>query len=355
MPTDTSNGHTTTVALCGAGMIAGAHAVAAREVGATVVAVASRTEVSRTKLASDLGARPVEYARLPAGADIVVVATPPAQHFEHAVHALERGAAVLLEKPLVITLNEADRLVDLARRHGERLLYAENLAYAPIIHSLIARVARVVDSGTTVDHLQLRTIQPLPTWGNFTSPEWGGGALYDLGIHPLALAVLIGRAARAGEIVSVEARLRGDTTDTHADVTLTFESGLRGSVVSSWEGGEVPCWDIQVSSASDVLRAELLPTMSLEHNGEALPLPRTAAVVPMIENFGYVGQMREFVGDLANRRAPFMDAAFGRWMMEIVCACYVSAARDGSSIPVPSGCDRTRTPLQLWKTSPPSR
>lgn len=332
-------------------MIAGAHALAAREAGASVVAVASRTEQSRSKLAGDLGAHAVDYARLPAGADIVVVATPPAQHFDHACHALERGAAVLLEKPLVLTLNEADRLVDLAHRHGDRLLYAENLAYAPIIHSLIARVARIVADGSPVDHLQLRTIQSLPTWGNFTSPEWGGGALYDLGIHPVAVAVLIGRAARAGEVVAVEARLRGDATDTHAEVTLVFESGLRGSVISSWEGGEVPSWDIEVSSANHVVRAELLPSLSLEHNGDPIALPRPTAAVPMIENFGYTGQMRAFIDDLENRRTPFMDAAFGRWMMEIVCACYVSAAHDGSSTPVPSGCDRTRTPLQLWKTS----
>lgn len=330
-------------------MIAGAHALAAREAGATVVAVASRSEASRAKLASDLGAHAVDYSRLPAGADIVVVATPPAQHFEHTVHALERGAAVLLEKPLVLTLNEADRLVDLAHRHGDRLLYAENLAYAPIVHSLIARVARVAETGAAIDHLQVRTIQPLPTWGNFTSPEWGGGALYDLGIHPLALAVLLGRVARAGEVVAVETRLRGDTTDTHADVTLTFESGLRGSVISSWEGGDVPCWDVQVSSANDVLRAELLPALSLEHNGEPVQLPRTTAAIPMIENFGYIAQMREFIDDLANRRTPFMDATFGRWMMEIVCACYTSAATEGTTTPVPSGCDRNRTPLQLWK------
>lgn len=351
MSVDATTGGRTTVALCGAGMIAGAHALAARESGAMVVAVASRTEQSRTKLAADLGAHPVDYSRLPAGADIVVVATPPAQHFEHARHALERGAAVMLEKPLVITLNEADRLVDLARRHGDRLLYAENLAYAPVIHSLVARVARVVEAGTTIDHLQIRTIQSLPTWGNFTSPEWGGGALYDLGIHPLALAVLIGRAARAGEVTAVEARLRGEVTDTHAEVTLTFESGLRGTVVASWEGSDVPSWDIQVSSPDHVVRAELLPSLSLEHNGDPLPLPRTSAAIPMIENFGYVGQMRAFIDDLANHRVPFMDAAFGRWMMEIVCACYVSARDDGAMTVVPSGCDRTRTPLELWKTS----
>jgi myo-inositol 2-dehydrogenase/D-chiro-inositol 1-dehydrogenase len=331
-------------------MIASAHALAARTSGLNIVAVASRSERSRTKLATDLGVHAVEYDRLPAGADVVVVATPPAQHFDHAAHALERGAAVILEKPLVLTLNEADRLVDLTARHGERLLYAENLAYAPIVHALIGRVARAVEGGSVIDHLSVRTIQPLPTWGNFTSPEWGGGALFDLGVHPLAVAVLVARAARAGEVVGVRATMRGDVTDTHAEVVLIFESGLQGTVVSSWEGGPVPCWDVQVSSATDVVRAELLPTLVLEHNGDPIGLPAATAPVPMIEDFGYVGQMRAFLDDIAHGRPPFMDAAFGRWILEIVCACYVSAARDGAFTTVPSGCDRTRTPVQLWKT-----
>jgi len=330
-------------------MIAGVHALVARDIGMTIVAIASRSERSRARLAADLGATTIDYARLPAGADIVVVATPPAQHFDHACLAVERGAAVLLEKPLVLTLSEADRLVHLSHRHGDRVMYAENLAYAPITRAMIGLVARIAADGSPVDHLQLRTIQSLPSWGDFTSPEWGGGVLYDLGVHPVALAVLIARAAGAGEVLAVEARLRGDTTDTHAEVTLVFESGLRGSVISSWEGGEVPSWDVQVSSANHVVRAELLPSLSLEHNGDPIALPSTTSSISMFENLGYVDQMRELVHNLTNHATPFMNVSFGRWMMEIVCACYVSAASDGASTPVPSGCDRTRTPWQLWK------
>jgi hypothetical protein len=46
-----------------------------------------------------------------------------------------------------------------------------------------------------------------------------------------------------------------------------------------------------------------------------------------------------------------MDVAFGRWILEIVCAAYASAGRRGEWISVPSGCDRTLTPLQLWKSA----
>ena len=57
----------------------------------------------------------------------------------------------VLEKPLCRTLDEADRIVDAAAAaHGERLLYAENLAYAPAIVELVGRAAtlgRLTPSG----------------------------------------------------------------------------------------------------------------------------------------------------------------------------------------------------------------
>ena len=334
-----------TIALCGAGMISGAHAMAAHVVGASITAVASRTEAKSAERASQLNTVSVSYEQLPAGADIVIVATPPAHHFSHTVHALKSGAAVIVEKPLVFTLDEADRLLALVEHSGAKVLYAENLAYAPVVHAFIKRVTTI----GPLNHLVLKTIQSLPQWGDFTTAQWGGGALFDLGVHPLAIAVLIGRATGAGEVVALSATLRGEITDTHAEVHLRFESGLTATVTSSWEGEAIPTWDIEASSNEGVVRAELFPHLTLEHNGDEVALPATTAAIPMIEQFGYVGQLSAFIADLEEGTQPFMDVAFGRWIMEIVCAGYYSAALGSQEVSVPSGCDRFKSPLQLWK------
>ena len=81
-------------------MISGAHAMAASVLKMPVIAVASRSQEKSTERANQLNAKSVEYSQLPSGADIVVVATPPAQHFDHAVYSLQRGAAVIIEKHL---------------------------------------------------------------------------------------------------------------------------------------------------------------------------------------------------------------------------------------------------------------
>lgn len=333
----------TSIATYGAGTIAGVHALAARELGQPIVAMASRHRANAERLAREHGARAVDYADLPAGAEVVVVATPPAQHVEHALSALAGGASVVVEKPLCRTLAEADRLC--AAEGSDRIVYAENLAFAPVIVDFLAR-ARTLGPLT---HLEARTLQSRPTWGDFLDPAWGGGALFDLGVHPLALVVLVARATGNGDVESVRTELAGETTDTHADVWLTFGSGLRAHVVSSWDGPDAGVWDLQASSRTAVLRADLRPEIALELNGEPQRMAPTTAKIPQLEQFGYIEQLRTAADCTANGRSSHMNVGFGRSILEIVCACYVSARRGSIDVPVPSGCDRTRTPWELWR------
>jgi len=336
----------TTVAMCGAGMVATVHSMAAAELGWRVVAVASRTAERAGGLATRCGARVVGYDELPAGADIVVVATPPAQHVSDALAALARGAAVVVEKPLCRTLEEADRLV--AAEDG-RVLYGENLAAAPVVLELLRRARQL----GPLELIEVRALQGLPTWGGFTTDEWGGGALFDLGAHPLAVALLL---AGSDPVVSVQATLRsgpGHASDEHAEVALRFRSGLTARVVASWQAGPDPVWDAQVSSATGVVRAELLPEPALEVGGDPVGLaPSTTPTVPILDAGGYLGQLAVFADDLRRGRAPLLGARFGRHVLELTCAAYASAGRGGDPVSVPWDGPRDRTPLQLWHFPP---
>ena len=340
-----------------------------------VVAVASRTAERAGERATQLQSVAATYAELPAGADIVVVSTPPQLHAADTLHLLAAGAAVVLEKPLCTTLADADTLVAAAATHGQRVLYAENLAYAPALTTMLHMAA---DIGP-IDHLQIRTLQALPTWGEFTSDDWGGGALFDLGVHPLAIAVLAAAAAGAGPVTSVSCTLRGGeghNSDEHAEVALTFRNGLVGHVISSWNHGPGQTWDAELSGPTGVLRIDFWPQPTLEYNGEPVtlpapltaplpaplpaplteplpapltaPPPQSASPLAFIQQLGYVGQLCAFAADIAAGTTPFMDVAFGRLILDIVCAAYQSAGHDGTPEPVPFVGDRTKTPLQLW-------
>lgn len=339
---------TVRVALHGAGMIAGAHAAAAAHLRFPVESVASRSAAKAQRLADAFGARVVAYDDLPGTADIVVVATPPHRHADDAIRMLDAGAAVLLEKPLCRTLDEADRLVDAAARHGGRLLYGENLAYSPAVLQMVS-LARRVGAPT---HLEVRSLQSLPTWGAFTTREWGGGALFDLGVHPLAVAMLLGAACGQGRVVGVEASLRGSDehdSDEHAEVTLRFATGFSGRVVASWQSAPEPQWDAQLAGELGVVRAELLPQQRVEFNGDEVMLPQARTSPPVLESLGYVPQLRALANDSAAGIEPVMSAAFGREVLDVVMSSYASAGAGGASVAVPFTGRRDRTPLELWR------
>ncbi len=336
------------VALFGAGMIAQAHAAAARHLGLEVAAVASRTTERATKVAASWGATAITYDELPGLADVVAVSTPPQCHAADAIRMLDAGAAVLLEKPLCTTLADADRLVAAAAAHGGRLLYAENLAYAPVVQSMVALASKV----GRATHLEVRSLQSLPTWGAFTSDEWGGGALFDLGVHPLAIAMILANAAGEGAVTAVSATLRGGNghgSDEHAEVQLHFRSGFTASVISSWQYGPEPLWDAQLAGENGVVRADLQPTQALEFNGDPVALPTPSGQLAVLEQLGYVQQLQALIEDRQSGREPMMSATFGRDVLEVVMAAYTSAGKDSGLVSLPFTGPRDRTPLQSWR------
>jgi myo-inositol 2-dehydrogenase / D-chiro-inositol 1-dehydrogenase len=331
------------VSFAGAGWVTPLHAMAAKALGFPITAFASRTPEQAEGKAREFGGRVVSYFEIPAGADVVVVATPPGRHVADALHALGGGAAVLIEKPLTTTLADADTLV--AADNAGRIAYAENLAHSPVVQAMLNRLGSL----GPLDFIEIRTIGPRPSYGNFLTLEWGGGALFDLGAHPIALALLFAGSANVTSVVATLAGGHDHETDEYANVTLSFHTGLRAKIEVSWRA-ELPLWDAQLSGPSGVLRAEFLPDVSLEHNGESVALPRSRYAPTQLEELGYLGQLRTFAKDIDAQQQPVLDAAFGRLVLEVICAAYSSAGNDGTPVALPFTGRRDRTPLQLWKS-----
>lgn len=329
----------TTVALGGAGSIAVVHALAAAAAGLRVGAVASASGSSARHLAGELDARRVRPEDLPAGAEILVVATPPDAHATLTRQGIAAGARVLVEKPLTDTLAGADALVEAAETASAPVRCAENLLHAPVWHELRARREALGPLG----HLSLRTLQPAPDWGHFARPLRSGGALFDLGPHPIALAL----AVAGSEPVGVRAQLsstRSDGADDDARLELRFEHGLVATLHVSWVSPEL-AWDLQAASDSGVLRLELLPEVHLEHDGEPVPVAQRHQVPDArLEQLGYVDQLL----DLCTDEPGGQTLRAARQVLEVICAAYRSAGSGGDEVTLPFDGDRSATPLQLW-------
>lgn len=331
----------TRLAIAGAGWAGELHAAAAERVpGARLVQIVSRTTESAERTAATVGVAGGTYNELSAKTELLVVATPPAHHREMAEAGIGRSAAVLVEKPLCATLADADALIAAVDASGSVAGYAENLLFAPAID-----VAMAHRGDAPLTHLSARAAQPTPTWGHFAEPLVAGGALFDLGAHPIALALAFARS----EPVGVRARLesaRDDGADDNASVRLRFADGLVAEIEASWLAS-VPVWDMQASTAEHVARVELLPNIAVEFDGQdATPEPTDP-----LSDFGYVGQLRGILDVVAGRGGRVCPLGFGRLVLDVICGAYLSAGSgglDGPEVPLPFNGPRDRTPLQLW-------
>lgn len=332
-------------ALAGAGWMSAVHGLAIRAIGGEVVAVASRTEATAQARVNEAGGTVVKYEDLPAGADIVVVATPPGRHAVDALRAMANGAAVVVEKPLCTTLDDADRLVRVVEAGG-MLTYAENLLFSETTRRALSEISTL----GPLTHLTARAMQPRPTWGDFTTREWGGGAFFDLGVHPLALVL---RAAGRATPVAVRAAYETSPdieVEDRSSVELRFDNGLTAQIETSWREA-TPIWDLQAASERGVVYYELQPNLHLERSGVAMTLtePAPGDHPPQLDHYGYLDQLRAAENGWRNGRSSTTSTVhFGRSALEIVCAASLAAA-SGGEVALPYVGPRDRTPVDLWR------
>lgn len=338
---------TTSLSFAGAGWAARVHALAASVVpGVTIPVVATRSVASAEELATSVGAQPATADRLPGSADAVLIATPPGAHAELAVRLLAEGTPVLIEKPLAVTLAEADAIVAAAEGSGAAACYAENLLFAPVVDVALNRRPLL----GALDHLSVRMVQPAPQWGHFLEPLTAGGVLLDLGVHAVGLAMVL-----AGDApVAVRARLassRDDGADDVARLEIRFEGDLIAALDVAWGGEEVD-WSAQASSPNGVVRVELQPSVAVEVDGESQPVPAVTlpeGVDGRIHDLGYHTQLAGFCDVVARRGGRVCPVGFGRAVLDLVCAAYASARQDGEEVLLPFTGRRDLTPMQLWK------
>ena len=150
--------------------------------------------------------------------DAVTVAVPTVSHLEVALPFLERGVAVLVEKPLAATVADADRLIDAAARCGTTLAAGHTERFNPAV---VAALPLVSDPRFIEVH----------RLGTFPERSLDIDVIFDLMIHDLDLLL----AAVHSDVVSVEAvgvNVLTPRTDI-ANARLRFASGCIANVTAS--------------------------------------------------------------------------------------------------------------------------
>lgn len=183
----------------GTSMITKALITAFQKVGIEVLAATSRSKERGEAMAAQFKIKKVyvdydEMLKDPE-LDTVYVALPNALHFDYAERALLAGKNVIMEKPFVKSLEEAEELVKLARKEKLYLLEAITVRYRPTIPDLKAAIREIAPIRLSIFNFSkysskydayLRGENP-----NIFRKEMAGGALMDLNIYNLQLAYIL--------------------------------------------------------------------------------------------------------------------------------------------------------------------
>lgn len=168
------------------------------------------------------------------GVDLVYVATYHPLHRELAVRAADAGKHVLCEKPLAVTLRDAEEIVEAARRNDVFLLEA----FAYRCHPQTERLVELLREGAIGEVAMIDAVfgyDAGPRPGNYLlAPDLGGGSILDVGCYTTSMAHLI--AATAGGAVAPSSEVVGAANigetgvDLWAAAIVTFEAGLLARV-----------------------------------------------------------------------------------------------------------------------------
>ena len=342
------------VAVVGAGMIGELHAkLISESPNAELSHVCSRSMERAKGLTDKYGGQPVaDYREMlgKGGLDAVSICTASGEHADFGVAAAEAGKHVLVEKPIEINLERADRLIAACREHGVKLGVVFQLRFLDASEEARQAVRAGALGSPVMSDCYMKFHRPQDYYDNSrwkgTLAMDGGGALINQAIHGLDLmlsmtsdiaAVKAYTGILAHKGIEVEdtcvASVRfvdgslgviQATTSVQPDFQQRIElHGAKGTIIL--EGTEdtwIKLWETEGE------KREIEPRAPVEHSGAAAVLEEGGE--------GHRRQIEDFVAAVREGREPVVNGEEGRRSLAVVRAVYESA-RSGGEVEVDRG------------------
>jgi predicted dehydrogenase len=226
----------TRFALVGAGGIAQAYVQAFDESKCCeLVAIADTRSEAATALAEIAGCKSFEDYRQLADLEIeaVIIATPPASHPEISCYFMERGVAVLCEKPLCLSVADAERMIQTAAANKVLFTMASKFRYCDDI----VKAKGILASGVLGEVLQFENaftakVDMSRRWNSNRSVS-GGGVLIDNGTHSVDIIRYF--LGPIDSVLVVESRgTQGLPVDENVKMFAKTKNGVTASVDLAW-------------------------------------------------------------------------------------------------------------------------
>ncbi|MGZ8829186.1 MAG: Gfo/Idh/MocA family protein [Thermoanaerobaculia bacterium] len=208
------------VGVVGTGYLGRLHARVLTEIPeATVAGFVEPNDAIAAEVASSLGIRRVvTVAELGGLIDCAVVATPTVAHFDVARELIEAGCDVMVEKPVTATVDEAKRLIEIAKKNNRIVQVGHVERYNPAI-------VAVADLARDTRYIECERI------GVFSGRSLDVDVLLDLMIHDLNLVLSLLRQ-KVVDIRAVGVPVLTEKVDI-TNVRLELESGAVANLTAS--------------------------------------------------------------------------------------------------------------------------
>jgi predicted dehydrogenase len=280
--------------------------------------------------------------------DMIVIGAPNVFHYSIAVDSAAAGKHVVMEKPFCLNLQEADLLVKTFKQANLKLMYAEELCFAP----KYVRLKQLLDQGALGVPILIKQSEKHdgPHAPHFWDVEQsGGGVTMDMGCHAIEFfRWMLGRP-----------KIKSDKTkgDDNAIIILEFENEVMAIAEESWTKPGGMDDKAEVHGTGGVAYADLLQGNSIltySHAGVEYAVEKSGStkgwsftIYDEIWNYGFPQEFSHFVDCVKNNKQPRVTGEDGQAVLEVIFAAYESA-KTGKKVALPFSTDATK-PHDLWK------
>ncbi|MFK5973880.1 MAG: Gfo/Idh/MocA family oxidoreductase [Flavobacteriaceae bacterium] len=283
--------------------------------------------------------------------DIVCICTPSGIHLEPAIASIKSGKHCIIEKPLEVTVERCDQIIEAARKAG--------VAVGVIFPSRFYEASMQLKKALDENRFGALTLgDTYVKWSRtpeyYQSGKWrgtwkydGGGALMNQGIHSVDLLQWFMGPVASVQSVSANIRHKDIEAEDTIVSTLKFKNGALGTIECSTGvfPGSLKRVEIMGTSGSAILEEDHMiqwqfkEEMNEDQNIRKSMLSGTvshggASDPADISFIGHQRQIEDFIHAIETKGTPLVDGEEGRKSVEIVCAIYESA-RLGRRIELP--------------------
>ena len=319
------------VGLIGAGNISDTHARAADAAGLSVVAVFGENAEKARQLAARHGATAFDTLDSFLNCreiELVMIGSPSGRHAEQGAAVARSGRHVLVEKPLDISTDRIDALLEEVASAGVTLgVFFQDRLKPDVIRLKQALTSDAIGTPVLATG-EVKWSRPASYYsGSRWRGSWaldGGGALMNQGIHTVDLLLyLLGPAVRVSGIIATRVH-RIEAEDTAA-ATIEFESGVIATIAATTAAvdGQPRRVEIIGSRGSLILVGDALIDPAAAPRPHDRPESARSPVVSDVSAHQRI--IEDFVDAVGRGRPPVCDGREGRRSVAVVEAVYRSA------------------------------